>query len=528
MSNDKNNQFHGEILTPEIARKAIWELGKVNRIPPEVGIFDAPIRCFKINQEWWVHVAGMVHLLADVTAWQDADEENYPAIQAILEFMRGVECADGSEPMLRQKPTDDCVLQQSLDNGETWTDVFDFSLCLAHQTTTITGQLQLIEQQNIINSGYSPTATTVTGENGAYTAQELDDSNVAASVCNTSGKDAIYGAVDRLARYIHGKNVDFLQQVSQGANIAQQIDRAISATPVIGLLPADELASYIGFIVDELSQEYNATVDEDLLQAVICDLFCIAVNSNCVFRLSDVFNYFADKVSPSFSLGVETFANLVQFGLTGTFSGDDYFYYMCYFQLSIAGFKQRFLDIQAASTYEQQMAAGFNSPDHDWAIFCTECPEQYRLYEWDFRTQGQGDWYIAQGFPSSNGQFVPGRGWLYTADMGLTIGIRIPTSESIHAVSFKTSVDPASRTLQFRPIPNSGTNSQGANILFNAATGERCVDFTGGSQITAGKVEIALRLTHTATGYLQKISIVFGTTSYLPGSKITTDRFLCS
>ena len=527
MSNDKNNEFAGEFLTPEIARKAVYELGKVNRTVPTVGIFDAPIRCFKINHEWWGLVGGMVHLLADVSAWQDAQDESYPPIIEILKFMQGVECADGVEPMLRQKPTDDCVLQQSLDGGETWVDAFDFSLCLAHQTTTITGQLQLIEQQNITNSGYSPTATTVTGENGAYTAQELDDANIEVDVCDTAGRDAVYGAVDRLVRYIHTKSEDFLQQVTQAANISQQIDRAISATPVLGLLPADELAGYIGFIVDELAQEYNATVDEDLLQSVICDLFCIAVNSDCHLNFNDVVDYFASKVSPTFSNFTTTFLNLVQFAATGTFSGDDYFYFMAYFQLQIAGTKQRFLDIQSIDTYVMQAQAGLNSPDHDWAIFCTACPQQYRLFEWDFRTQGQGDFAITTGFPTPGGVFVAGRGWMCNGDMPLTIAIRIPTSVSIHAIAFLSSADPLTRTVQFRPVPGSGTNSQGANFLVGTDY-TRCADFTGGSLVTAGKVEIALRLTHGSTLYLQKIAFVFGMTSYIPGSKVTTDRFLCS
>ena len=527
MSNQKNNPFAGEILTPEIARKQIIEIGKTNRVPPEVGIFDAPVRCFRVNEQWWALIAGQIHWLADVAAWRDAQDESYPPIVEILKFMQGVECADGSEPMLRQKPTDDCVLQQSLDGGETWTDVFDFSLCLSHQTTTITGQLQLIEQQNIINSGYSPTTTTVTGENGAYTAQELDDASIEADVCDTAGKDAVYGAVDRLVRYIHTKSEDFLQQVTQAANISQQIDRAISATPVLGLLPADELAGYIGFIVDELAQEYNATVDEELLQSVICDLFCIAVNSGCMLSLSDVSNYFAGKVSANFSNFTTTFLNIVQFTATGTFSGDDYFYFMSYFQLQIAMTKQRFLDIQSADTYLMQAQAGFNSPDHDWAIFCTDCPEQYRLYEWDFRTQGQGDWYKAVGFLSSNGVFVPGKGWHFNTDMILTVGILIPTSQQILAFAFQTTSQPASRDLSMRPSVGSSTNSQGAN--FNNSTSNvwnNCVDFLPGA-VTPGKNEIALRLTG-ASNYLEKVAIVFGMGSYLPGSKVTTDRTLCS
>jgi len=142
MSNDKNNEFHGEQLTPEIARKAIYELGRVDRVPPAVGIFDSPTRCFVVNQEWWSHIAGMVHLLADVVSWQDADDESYFAIQEILKFMQGIECMDFS---LRQDPADNCMLQQTVDGGDTWTDVFDFSLC-----ATIQDKSQSVNIQNSV------------------------------------------------------------------------------------------------------------------------------------------------------------------------------------------------------------------------------------------------------------------------------------------------------------------------------------------------------------------------------------------
>jgi hypothetical protein len=69
--------FSGELLPPEAIRKGIYELGKVDRVPPAVGIFDNPTRCFVVNQEWWSHIAGMVHLLADVVSWKDADDESY-------------------------------------------------------------------------------------------------------------------------------------------------------------------------------------------------------------------------------------------------------------------------------------------------------------------------------------------------------------------------------------------------------------------------------------------------------------------
>ena len=410
MSNDKRNEFHGELLPPEVARKAIYELGKVDRVPPAVGIFDSPTRCFVVNVEWWSHIAGMVHLLADVVSWKDADDESYFAITEILRFMQGIECMDFQ---LRQNPADDCLLEQTTDGGETWTTAFNFALCLNAQLSTISTQLTTIEIQNMVDNGFSVTETTILDN---YTPEELVDLGVEADICDTDGKDAVYGAIDQLVRYIHGLNVDFLQELSQAANVPEQASRFVSAVPGVGLLPFDELISYTAFIVNELLAEYNATADETLLQNVICDLFCIAVASDCVINLWDVYNYFSSKVSPSLGLGVSTVANLTQFAITGTFSGDDYFYYLCYFQMAMVALKSRFLAVNSASIYAQQLAAGFNSPDNDWSIFCIDCPQMYRIKTYDF-AMGLNGATLTQG--------VVGSGSLDGVDVGTAYAVEL-------------------------------------------------------------------------------------------------------
>jgi hypothetical protein len=102
--------------------------------------------------------------------------------------------------------------------------------------------------------------------------------------------------------------------------------------------------------------------------------------------------YFGSKVDPSFTNAALTYANLVNFAFTGTFSGDMYFHYLCYFQLASAAFTGA-VDGNGLETYERQIAAGFNSPDADWMIHCIECPALYRFLSYDFAL-GQNDWDI--------------------------------------------------------------------------------------------------------------------------------------
>lgn len=187
----------------------------------------------------------------------------------------------------------------------------------------------------------------------------------------TCDNDAVYGAVSQIVEYINQTNVDFLEYVTQIANVSEQTKRVISAIPLLNLLPFDEMADYAAFLINELLDEYNATVTESLLQIVKCDLFCIAIgNTDCKLSFGDLLNYFGSHVSATFGNAVTTFADLVEFAITGTFASSLYFYYLCYFQLWCAYAATTFLRNVGYKEYGLQGRAGYNSPDSDWAIFC--------------------------------------------------------------------------------------------------------------------------------------------------------------
>ena len=252
---------------------------------------------------------------------------------------------------------------------------------------TILSMQQVINQVfNQVDGGddifiFEPETSTV---GDVHTTQELSDLGVSTPTCTSTDKDAVYGAVSALVRYINQVNIDLLERINQAGNFPDQLARLISAIPVLGLLPVDEVFSWVQFIATELEDEYNATVDEALLQSVICDLFCIAVGNDCHLDFNDVYNYFAGKTSPTLSHFTTTLLNLINFALTGTFAGDDYFYYFFYFQIVTVGMGQFFFGINSMNDYAFQARAGLNSPDNDWSIFCLDCPEFMRKYEYDF------------------------------------------------------------------------------------------------------------------------------------------------
>jgi hypothetical protein len=222
--------------------------------------------------------------------------------------------------------------------------------------------------------------------------------------CNN---DAIWAACFSVVEYIDAQNRDFLQELDSATNLGQAAAKAVAATPGLGLTTIDETVDFVAFMIDSLLVEYNAIVDTALLQSVTCDLFCIAINNEpCGLQFGDLIDYFSGKVAPSAGQAVDTFANLVQFSITHTFSGDQYFYYMSYFQLWIAFAGQEFLGQRGVNQFGLQAAAGYNSPDADWELFCDECPLPFYEIYFDF-TQGN----LVPPLGYIEGQYIAASHW---------------------------------------------------------------------------------------------------------------------
>lgn len=259
-------------------------------------------------------------------------------------------------------------------------------------------QIQVTNLQNTIENNidpapdYDPNETTITQQypDGKESAEYVENFTVSTDGCDTEDKDALWSATREIVNYIHAVNMDALQNISQLGNISDQIDRLIAATP-LGLLPLDEAFGYATFILEELLEEYEATVDEELLQEVTCDLFCRFVANGCSIDMVDVANYMAQQIGSGFDAYVNTFADVLQFATTGTVSGDEIFYAFSLIQLVAATLAEHFFNVKSAQQYIIRAMTGLNSPDNDWTLLCVDCPPLFRHWTWDF-ANGMGDW----------------------------------------------------------------------------------------------------------------------------------------
>jgi hypothetical protein len=529
MSNDKDNEYSGEFLSADVARKQIIEIGNINRVPPEVGIFDDPIRCFKINQQWWSIVAGMVHWLADVAAWQDAEDDSYFAIKAIQQFMQGVECAAGSEPMLRQNPDDSCILQQSLDNGETWTDVFDFSLCATIQDKSYQVQIQnevtyvqptFQEIYNSYTTNYAGTPESVYPD---LADPAGDDAPWRSAYCNALW-ELVNTACDTAVSF-YTENINATQsQVNLGIGIAAFLLTAISlagAIPTAGASLAGlaavaplwaagiGLGAALGNALVDFWQ--NHTIDQfqdtNARENVVCYLF--------------------DAIPPE-SNTLDEMRLRVSTVLTGDTNGQ-----------AILDFLGLLLNHD--STYAAFLEKWNNNKEFAEAGIDLYCPcyePEWRIKVYDFTQQrwdSEIDPYSGTAGFGGKGTYVPGKGWeasYLTAFPTQRISVRIPVDPThrIRSFAFKCSngiTVNGSTAFHIRPEWDSLANHN--PFVVNGGTGE--YKFCRGTPFNlTGQTTVSIHVGEPHQDfhvYLEKLALIYFPDESPSSTIVSNEDSLC-
>ena len=409
---------------------------------------------------------------------------------------------------------------------------------LLQKITQLETKLDYVFNQTVVNEGDTPFSPDTTVADDVFTPAEMQtgDMAVQADVCDNAGKSQIYGATNQVVRYIVGLNTDLLQQFEQAVgNIAEQAETLLGAFPVTDFLAVDDAAKYVAFLTQELQEEYEAIVDEELIQQTICDIFCIASANNCKLTMWDIYNYFGSKIDPTFTNAALTYANLVNFAFVGTFTGDMYFHYLCYFQLASAMFNGAITG-DGLEAYERQIAAGFNSPDADWMIHCIACPPMYRLFTVDFSI-GMAE------FVQTTGIYSGGRLTNPDATGGLDIVASMVSNPAWRVRAGKmyyerqNGIHHGSQDtmgIWFRPTPNSGSGQVGIPDLGFEPNGVltpcQQVTIAGGYRTGFNQITIGAGVSNNGdTGeiWIDKIEILFEMNYAPERAVISYDGSLC-
>lgn len=69
----------------------VFDMMENGFVAPEIGIYDEPVRYFKLNLQWCRILAGLLSIAEHVAFWPEAEDTNYSGIQGFLEFEKGIE-----------------------------------------------------------------------------------------------------------------------------------------------------------------------------------------------------------------------------------------------------------------------------------------------------------------------------------------------------------------------------------------------------------------------------------------------------
>jgi hypothetical protein len=75
-------------------RPALIDINSFELQVPAENIFDAPYKCYKLNQHWAVYLLGFLNWLTTREVWQDSDANVTSAVEQVIEFMNGFNCGE--------------------------------------------------------------------------------------------------------------------------------------------------------------------------------------------------------------------------------------------------------------------------------------------------------------------------------------------------------------------------------------------------------------------------------------------------
>jgi len=136
---------------------------------PQDGVFEGDLITLCINRDWArKHLATVAYRLTWDDAWDGTQSERMNAVsearRLFLALTTGNSCTSlGDNTLLRQNPDDPCELQQSQDNGTTWTLAFDYSLCVKPQPIRQDYSLfnQLLNEFELLKQAFDNTVSSV-------------------------------------------------------------------------------------------------------------------------------------------------------------------------------------------------------------------------------------------------------------------------------------------------------------------------------------------------------------------------------
>lgn len=368
---------------------------------------------------------------------------------------------------------------------------------LAAGNTTLINQLFETTIQNGFGNPnrVNPTGTTPLDRNlaGALGTDVIELEN-----CNL---DALWGGirhgiVERLDELL----ADTLQDISAIPTIIGRNAAWLDIIPVLGDL-AEAVVTTLSSVAPTLLSLYEAYSSEATKDELACELFDI-VCAECRYpTYEEIYNHFKNYGKPETpEIGawvLEVMTSLIT-DPVGVVAKVMYFTLMCWV-LGIFYIQATFKGVSGTQAIKDFALLGEDFGSNNWKDLCDACGEAYAVVKYDY-VAAQGTSYKTGGYSTTNGTYIPGKGWRVDridATTGrVTMAQPIEPTWVIRSVAYETDVDRtvySNYAVTARPNPGVNTGSSGLNMTLQTSDNlkVRCRDDIAGF---SGFQEIAISI----------------------------------
>lgn len=184
--------------------------------------------------------------------------------------------------------------------------------------------------------------------------------------------NSVFGSVTAIIDALDTNNRDFIEIVQITDVQAKKISKAISAIPLLGLLPIDELVSFVGDTAPALKVAYESEYTTEYRDTLRCALFCVARDkADCALTFQDIIEIFNDRIGTAME-PINFFVELMEFIVAGTWPGTVAIDVLTLIQLAAWQQGSEWMGV-TLRTLQTVGLLGANDDDPDWSILCEDC-----------------------------------------------------------------------------------------------------------------------------------------------------------
>jgi len=333
-----------------------------------------------------------------------------------------------------------------------------------------------------------------------------------------------YGLVERADDDMR----NILESLAAISSVPDRLIEFLEAVPILGDI-AQATLDLVTEAVPTLLTLFNSYSSLDHMDEYACGLFGL-VCAECRYpTMREIYDYnksFGIASMPEMAAAV--FQAIVDAVVGSTESASLIAYFtLMNFRLGALLLQATFNGNTGTKAIIHDASLGEDFGNDNWLTLCDTCADDYTLWTWDFRTQGQGDFYQDTVQTGQQGVFEAGLGWRcvnFSTGRRFVVAFKFDPTWEVRAVAMLLTGD-AGNSWQWVRRPTWGsTSGQSASTAGSANLPDWTRYWDGYVSLTGiNEIYFFTQWTgQTAVAHLAQVSILFNTGHAPAGNSIQT------